>query len=86
MFATIYISVQTLDKLQENQSGVVVKIDTDLFLPFRRRFYELGICAGATIKVAKISPGKNTLLVEFNNTLLTIQKEFAKHIFVLENL
>lgn len=64
--------------------GVVVKIDTDLFLPFRRRFYELGICAGTKVRIAKISPAKKSLLVECNGMLLTIQNEFAKHIYVGE--
>lgn len=74
--------MQTLCDLKENQKCVVVKIDENLSLPYKRRLYQLGIIYGTKMCVEKISPLKKSLLVSFESSKLTIQTKYAKFINV----
>ena len=76
--------MQTLSQMKQNAEATVEKVDLSMLPSFRRRLYEVGLCSKVKIKVLKISSLKKSYLIKFNDTTITIQKEFADFVFVRE--
>ncbi len=70
----------TLDNLKVGQQGKIMKIGGQGAI--RRRLLDLGLTPNTIIKIAKIAPLGDPILVNLRGYHLTLRKEEARHIHV----
>lgn len=75
--------IKKLTELKRNQSGLVCKVEGDVFL--KRRLLELGFVNGTEVKVLHISPLKNTYLVGLREYTLALRNNSLQLVSVIVN-
>lgn len=70
----------TLDKMKVGQQGKIKNIGGQGAI--RRRLLDLGLTPNIIIKIAKIAPLGDPILVSLRGYHLTLRKEEARHVFV----
>jgi len=69
-----------LSDLKINQEATIINISSNEEL--KQRFYSFGINKGSIVKVEAISPTKNTLEINVEDTFIALRVEEAKTIEV----
>ena len=70
----------TLDRLKENESGIIKQInDEDLAI----QILSMGFVLGEKIKVERIAPLKDPILISSGTSYISIRNEDAKKIEVI---
>ncbi len=70
----------TLDKLKVGQQGKIKNIGSQGAI--RRRLLDLGLTPNTLIKISKVAPLGDPILVNLRGYNLTLRKEEARHIYV----
>ncbi|MBK5247063.1 MAG: ferrous iron transport protein A [Peptostreptococcaceae bacterium] len=70
----------TLDKLKVNQQGKIKNVGGQGAI--RRRLLDLGLTPNTIIKIAKVAPLGDPILVNLRGYHLTLRKEEARYIYV----
>lgn len=70
----------TLDKLKVGQHGKIKNIGGQGAI--RRRLLDLGLTPNTIIKITKVAPLGDPILVNLRGYHLTLRKEEARHIYV----
>ncbi len=70
----------TLDKLKIGQQGKIKNIGGQGAI--RRRLLDLGLTPNTLIKISKVAPLGDPILVTLRGYHLTLRKEEARHIYV----
>jgi ferrous iron transport protein A len=74
------MSQQTLDKLQAGQTGTIVRVGGQGSA--RRRMMDMGLVAGARIKMVRVAPLGDPVEFEVKGYSLSLRKSEARDITV----
>lgn len=70
-----------LPQLQPGQQGVIVRVGGRG--PLRRRYLELGLVTGETVRVERVAPLGDPVAYRIKGYTLSLRREEAEHIQVL---
>jgi len=73
----------TLDQLVENDSGIIIKIDD---ITLEEQLLSLGFIIGDEIKVERIAPLNDPILISSGLNFISIRKLNAKQIEITKKL
>lgn len=70
-----------LPQLQPGQQGVIVRVGGRG--PLRRRYLELGLVTGETVRVERVAPLGDPVAYRIKGYTLSLRREEAEHVQVL---